>query len=78
MINVANSGQLLDLLDNASPAPGGKITIPASNRTTQRRNSSRINADSRLKAEGGTVDTRHVRERADNPQLLASVRSFAP
>ena len=78
MINVANSGQLLDLLDNASPAPRGKITIPASNRTTQRRNSSRINADSRLKAEGGTVDTRHVRERADNPRLLASVRSFAP
>ena len=68
VINVANSGQLLDLLDNAAPAPGGKIAIPASNRTTHSRNSSRINADSRLKADG----------RADNPRLLASARSFAP
>jgi hypothetical protein len=68
VINVANSGQLLDLLDSAAPAPGGKIAIPASNRTTHSRNSSRINADSRLKADG----------RADNPRLLASARSFAP
>jgi FecR protein len=68
VINVANSGQLLDLLDNAAPTPGGKITIPASNRTTHSRNSSRINADRRLKADG----------RADNPRLLASARSFAP
>ena len=75
-INVGSSAQLLSLLDAAAPGPGGKITIPASNRSTDSRNSSRINADGRLKGDGSTVDMRHVRDRADNPPPLASARSF--
>jgi filamentous hemagglutinin len=76
-INVGSSAQLLSMLDAAAPGPGGKITIPASNRTTHSRNSSRINAVGRLKANRGTVETRHARDRADNPPALASARSFA-
>jgi hypothetical protein len=78
IINVANSSQLLDLLDNGAPGPGGKITIPASNRTTHSKSSSRINADSRSKADGGIMDAQHVRDNAANPPVLASARSFAP
>jgi hypothetical protein len=74
-INVGSSAQLLSMLDAAAPGPGGKITIPASSRTTYSKNSSRINADSRLKADGGTMG---VRARTDNPRLLVSARSFAP
>jgi hypothetical protein len=74
-INVGSSAQLLSMLDGAAPGPGGKITIPASKSAS---NSNRTNAGGRLKADRGTVDTRHLRDRADNPPRLASARSFAP
>jgi FecR protein len=77
-INVGSSTQLLSLLDAAAPGPGGKITIPPSKSATNSSNSRRTNAGGRLKADRGTVDTRHARDRADNPPRLASARSFAP
>jgi hypothetical protein len=67
VINVANSGQLLDLLDNAAPASAGKITVPASNRRTHSKNS-----------DGDTANARNVRDHTDNPRLMASARSSAP
>jgi FecR protein len=77
-INVGSSAELLSLLDAAAPGPGGKISIPASKSASNSRNSNRRNADGRLKANRSTVDTRHLRDRADNPPRLASARSFAP
>jgi hypothetical protein len=80
---------LLSLLDAAAPGPGGKITIPGSNSAS---NSNRTSTGGRLKAGRGTVDTRHACDRAlinsttrtlasagaNNPQPLASARSFGP
>jgi hypothetical protein len=76
-INVGSSAQLLSMLDAAAPGPGGKITIPASQSVSNSSNSNRRNADGRVKADRGTVDTQHARDRADNPPALASARSFA-
>ena len=58
VINVSSTGQLLSLLDAAAPGPGGKIVIPASKSPRNWRNSSRINAAGRLKADRGAVDIR--------------------
>jgi hypothetical protein len=53
-INVADSGQLLSLLDAAAPGPGGRITIRAST------SSSDVNVKGRVQADRGTVDIRHT------------------
>ncbi len=74
-MNVANSSLLLSLLDTGVPSAGGKITVPASSRTTHSNNSNAIDANTRLSAGRGTVDPRSVRDRADNPTTLASARS---
>ena len=50
VINVRSSDELLSLLQDAAPGPGGKITIPASKNTTNLRNSSRTDAAARLNA----------------------------
>ncbi len=56
-INISSSAQLLALLDAAAPGPGGKITILAS---AQNGNSSSVNVNGRIQADGGTVDIRHA------------------
>ncbi len=55
-VNIANTGQLLALLDSATAGPGGKIEIHA---TTETGNSSQINVNGRVQADQGTVDIRH-------------------
>jgi len=58
VMNVSDSGQLLSLLDGATPGPGGKITIPASKSTSNWRDSSGINAAGRLNAGRDAADIR--------------------
>ena len=57
-INLSSTDQLLSLLDAAAPGPGGRITIPASKRTSSGRNSNGINVAGRSKAGRGAVDMR--------------------
>ena len=54
-INVANTSQLLALLDAAAPGPGGKIIIQATAPT----GNSQVNVSGKLQADRGTVDIRH-------------------
>jgi filamentous hemagglutinin len=64
VINVRSSDELLTLLDDAVPGPGGKITIPASKITNNSRHSSRVDAAgrfnpvSRLNADRRAMDMR--------------------
>jgi hypothetical protein len=53
-IQVANSGQLLSLLDAAAPGPGGKVVIQASAPT----GNSQVNISGQVQADRGTVDVR--------------------
>ena len=53
-INVANSGQLLSLLDAAAPGPGGKVVIQATAPT----GNSQVNISGNVQADRGTVDIR--------------------
>jgi FecR protein len=53
-INIANTGQLLSLLDAAAPGPGGKVTILA----TGANSSAKVNGT--LRADRGTIDVRHT------------------
>ena len=53
-INIANTGQLLSLLDAAAPGPGGKVTILATGANTDVRVAGTVRADR------GTVDIRHT------------------
>ena len=63
-ININSTDQLLSMLDDAAPGPGGKITIPPSKSTSNSRNSNRIdvanrlNAGSRLNADRRAMDMR--------------------
>ena len=50
VINVRSSDELLSLLDDAAPGPGGKITIPPSKGASNARNSNRTNVPGRLNA----------------------------
>jgi len=50
VINVRSSDELLSLLDDAAPGPGGKITIPPSKNASNSKNSNRIDAAGRLNA----------------------------
>jgi hypothetical protein len=64
VINVRSSDELLSLLDDANPGPGGKITIPSSKSTNHSKNSNRtdaaarLNAGSRLNADRRAMDMR--------------------
>ncbi len=53
-INVANTGQLLSLLDAAAPGPGGKVVIQATAAT----GNSQVNINGKVQADRGTVDVR--------------------
>ncbi len=58
-INIANTSQLLSLLDNAATGPGGKITILA----TGNLSAINVNGDAgndTIRADRGTVDIRHT------------------
>ena len=54
-INVANTGQLLSLLDAAAPGPGGKVVIQATAPT----GNSQVNISGKVQADRGTVDVRN-------------------
>jgi hypothetical protein len=54
-INIANTGQLLSLLDAAAPGPGGKIVIQAVAST----GNSQVNVSGKLQADRGAVDIRN-------------------
>jgi hypothetical protein len=60
VINVSSTEQLLALLEGAVVGPGGKITIPASMRTSNWRNFSRMNAAGRFKADRDARDIRRT------------------
>jgi mannose-6-phosphate isomerase-like protein (cupin superfamily)/predicted secreted protein len=53
-VNITNSGELLSLLDAASPGADGKVTILATG------SSSSINVNGKVRADRGTVDIRHT------------------
>ena len=53
-INVANTGQLLSLLDAAAPGPSGKVVIQA----TAPSGNSQVNISGKVQADRGTVDIR--------------------
>jgi hypothetical protein len=53
-ISVANTGQLLSLLDAAAPGPGGKVVIQATAST----GNSQVNVSGKVQADRGTVDIR--------------------
>jgi len=52
-INLANTSELLSLLDAAAPGPGGKVTILATGA------SSVANVNGKIEADRGTIDIRH-------------------
>ncbi len=52
-INVANTSQLLALLDASATGPGGKITIEATGANSD------VNLNGRSQADRGTIDVRH-------------------
>ncbi|MEO8044158.1 MAG: FecR domain-containing protein [Spartobacteria bacterium] len=54
-INVANTGQLLALLDAAAPGPGGKVVIQA----TAASGNSQLNISGKVQANRGTIDVRN-------------------
>jgi hypothetical protein len=63
VINVRSSDELLTLLDDAAPGPGGKITIPPSKMNNSRHSSrvdptGRLNPVSRLNADRRAMDMR--------------------
>ncbi|MDQ2867598.1 MAG: FecR domain-containing protein [Verrucomicrobiota bacterium] len=59
-INVANTAQLLALLDAAAPGPGGKVTITAGNPGGDNSNdNSSINIEGTVIADRGTIDIGH-------------------
>ncbi len=70
-INLSNSAELLSLLDAAAPGPSGKVTVRASKSTSNSRNSSRINAGSRVKS-----DRADIQGGVKKPVLLSSAPSF--
>ena len=53
-INLANTSELLSLLDAAAPGPGGKVTILATGA------SSTANVNGKIVADRGTIDIRHT------------------
>ena len=53
-VNITDSGQLLALLNNAAPGPGGLITIRATGGTSS------INAGGQMRADRGGIDIRHT------------------
>ena len=53
-INIANTGQLLSLLDAAAPGPGGKVTILATGANSV------ANVNGKIVADRGTIDIRHT------------------
>ena len=67
-IHVSSSDELLSLLDDAAPGPGGKITIPASKRANNSRNSSRIDPAGRL----NSVNRLNVNRRAMDMRTASS------
>jgi hypothetical protein len=61
-IDVANTGQLLALLDAAAPGPGGKITILATgaNSRINVTGSNAVPAPDSIRADRGSIDIRHT------------------
>ena len=70
-INIANSGQLLALLDAAAPGPGGKIVIQAKAAS----GNSRMNINGKLEADKGLVDIRHSGDRGQINLTNANIRA---
>jgi hypothetical protein len=70
-VNITDSGQLLALLDNAAPGPGGLITIRATGATSS------INAGGQMRADRGGIDIRHTGTAGavnlNNPTLQADI-----
>lgn len=70
-INITDSGQLLALLNNAAPGPGGLITIRATGGTSS------INAGGQMRADRGGIDIRHTGAAGtvnlSNPTLQADI-----
>jgi hypothetical protein len=53
-VDIANTSQLLSLLDAAAPGPGGKITIKATGANSD------VNVNGTVRADRGQVDIRHT------------------
>ncbi len=70
-INISNSGQLLALLDAASPGPGGKIVIQAKAVSGD----SQVNVSGKLEADKGLIDIRHSSDRGQINLTNADLRA---
>src|SRR5439155_23932140 len=71
VINVRSSDELLTLLDDAAPGPGGKITISPSKNASNSKNSSRTDHASRLNAANrANVDRRAMDMRTASSSLM--------
>jgi hypothetical protein len=68
-ISVSNSGQLLSIVNAATPGASGKITIPASNASSRSPNSSRDNPVAHAKLGGGAMSPNNS---VTKPQLLTN------
>jgi len=76
VINVKNSGQLLSLLDDAVPGPGGKLRVPHHNHRNSNR-ADRLNVARMTKVDRDVADIRRMRDRGViNNRLGSGTRAF--
>jgi len=76
VINVQNSGQLLNLLDGAVQGADGKLRVSHHNQG-QPMNNDRVNVNRMMKANGDMADIRRMRDRGVMPNRLGSgTRAF--
>jgi hypothetical protein len=76
VINVRDSGQLLSLLDQAVPGPGGRLTVPRHNHRNAV-NADRLNVNRMIKADRDMADVRRTRDRGViNNRLGGGTRAF--
>jgi hypothetical protein len=76
-INIANTAQLLSLLENAAPGPGGIVTITATSVT----GNSQINVSGQIEADKGAIDVRHMSDggviNVNNANMAADIIKIA-
>jgi hypothetical protein len=76
VINIANSGQLLSLLDGAVPGPDGSLRLPR-DKHRHAANADRLNVNRMMKADRDMADIRRMRDHGMISNRLGSgTRSF--
>ena len=60
-IKITNTSQLLSLMDEAAPGPGGRISVATTHQTNSTKNSGRVDSANRLNESHASLDTRQTR-----------------